>query len=81
INLWDVSTGKAIKTLTGHSSPVYSVGFSPDGKTLASGSGDNTIKLWDVSTGKAIKTLTGHSSLVYSVGFSPDGKTLASGSG
>ncbi|MHC5733241.1 MAG: WD40 repeat domain-containing protein, partial [Nostoc sp.] len=62
IKLWDVSTGKAIKTLTGHSSTVNSVGFSPDGKTLASGSGDNTIKLWDVSTGKAIKTLTGHSS-------------------
>ncbi|MCC5650628.1 hypothetical protein LC609_12420 [Nostoc sp. XA013] len=81
IKLWDVTTGKAIKTLTGHSNTVISVGFSPDGKTLASGSGDNTIKLWDVTTGKAIKTLTGHSSPVYSVGFSPDGKTLASGSG
>ncbi|MDZ8228017.1 MAG: ribosome assembly protein 4, partial [Nostoc sp. ChiVER01] len=80
IKLWDISTGKAIKTLTGHSSWVYSVVFSPDGKTLASGSGDKTIKLWDVSTGKAIKTLTGHSSGVYSVVFSPDGKTLASGS-
>ncbi|MEH1989677.1 WD40 repeat domain-containing protein, partial [Nostoc sp.] len=80
IKLWDVSTGKAIKTLIGHSSSVWGVGFSPDGKTLASGSSDNTIKLWDVSTGKAIKTLTGHSSSVYSVGFSPDGKTLASGS-
>ncbi|MGF2038742.1 MAG: ribosome assembly protein 4 [Nostoc sp. CmiVER01] len=70
-----------VNTLEGHSSRVFSVGFSPDGKTLASGSLDNTIKLWDVSTGKAIKTLTGHSSPVYSVGFSPDGKTLASGSG
>ncbi|MEH2217176.1 MAG: ribosome assembly protein 4, partial [Nostoc sp.] len=69
-----------VNTLEGHSSTVKSVGFSPDGKTLASGSYDNTIKLWDVSTGKAIKTLTGHSSRVFSVGFSPDGKTLASGS-
>ncbi|MEH2214844.1 WD40 repeat domain-containing protein, partial [Nostoc sp.] len=69
-----------VNTLEGHSSWVNSVGFSPDGKTLASGSLDKTIKLWDVSTGKAIKTLTGHSSPVYSVGFSPDGKTLASGS-
>ncbi|MBN3923809.1 MAG: ribosome assembly protein 4, partial [Nostoc sp. NMS4] len=42
-----------VNTLEGHSSTVFSVGFSPDGKTLASGSGDNTIKLWDVSTGKA----------------------------
>ncbi|MDZ8106308.1 MAG: ribosome assembly protein 4, partial [Nostoc sp. DedQUE12a] len=69
-----------VNTLEGHSSPVYSVVFSPDGKTLASASQDKTIKLWDVSTGKAIKTLTGHSSRVYSVVFSPDGKTLASGS-
>ncbi|MCC5656033.1 ribosome assembly protein 4 [Nostoc sp. XA010] len=69
-----------VNTLEGHSSWVYSVGFSPDGKTLAFGSEDKTIKLWDVSTGKAIKTLTGHNSLVNSVGFSPDGKTLASGS-
>nr|MDZ8059445.1 ribosome assembly protein 4 [Nostoc sp. EkiNYC01] len=68
------------KTLTGHSSAVISVVFSPDGKTLASGSLDKTIKLWDVSTGKAIKTLTGHSSSVLGVVFSPDGKTLASGS-
>ncbi|MCC5644224.1 serine/threonine protein kinase, partial [Nostoc sp. CHAB 5824] len=60
IKLWDVSTGKALKTLTGHSSKVNSVVFSPDGKTLASGSEDKTIKLWDVSTGKALKTLTGH---------------------
>ncbi|MEH2346904.1 MAG: ribosome assembly protein 4, partial [Nostoc sp.] len=69
-----------VNTLEGHSSSVYSVVFSPDGKTLASGSLDSTIKLWDVSTGKAIKTLTGHSSTVNSVVFSPDGKTLASGS-
>ncbi|MBD2459261.1 ribosome assembly protein 4 [Nostoc sp. FACHB-87] len=68
------------KTLEGHSSSVWSVSFSPDGKTLASGSGDNTIKLWDISTGKLLKTLSGHSSSVYSVSFSPDGKTLASGS-
>ncbi|MBC1242254.1 WD40 repeat domain-containing protein, partial [Nostoc sp. 2RC] len=69
-----------VNTLEGHSSRVNSVVFSPDGKTLASASNDNTIKLWDVSTSKAIKTLTGHSSWVNSVVFSPDGKTLASAS-
>ncbi|WP_414581625.1 CHAT domain-containing protein, partial [Scytonema sp. PCC 10023] len=66
--------------LQGHSSGVSSVAFSPDGKTLASGSDDNTIKLWDVATGKISQTLTRHSSGVSSVAFSPDGKTLASGS-
>ncbi|MEH2200540.1 WD40 repeat domain-containing protein, partial [Nostoc sp.] len=69
-----------VNTLEGHSSFVLGVVFSPDGKTLASGGYDNTIKLWDVSTGKAIKTLTGHSSTVRGIVFSPDGKTLASGS-
>jgi WD40 repeat protein len=69
-----------IATLKGHSSSVSSVSFSPDGKTLASGSDDNTIKVWNLATGNQITTLKGHSSSVNSVSFSPDGKTLASGS-
>lgn len=68
------------QTLTGHSSVINSVAFSPDGKTLASGSGDNTVKLWDVQTGALKQTLTGHSDLVGSVAFVLDGKMLASGS-
>ncbi|WP_367275326.1 AAA family ATPase [Microcoleus sp. CAWBG58] len=66
--------------LVGHSYGIWSVSFSPDGKILASGGHDSTIKLWDVSTGKELTTLTGHKYPVYSVSFSPDGKTLASGS-
>ena len=66
--------------LEGHDSYVYSVNFSPDGKTLVSGSDDKTIKLWDVETGQEIRTLKGHDSDVWSVNFSPDGKTLVSGS-
>ena len=68
-------------TLTGHTSWVNSVSFSPDGQTLASGSSDYTIRLWDVETGETVKTLTGHTGDVISVSFSPDGQTLASGSG
>ncbi|WP_425475835.1 protein kinase domain-containing protein [Fischerella sp. JS2] len=68
------------RTLTGHSGSVISVAISPDGKTLASGSNDKTIKLWNLATGEQIRTLTGHSSWVISVAISPDGKTLANGS-
>ncbi len=70
---------RIIRTLTGHSNKVTSVAFSPDGRILASGSDDHTIKLWDLQTGLQIVTLCGHESYVQSVAFSPDGKTLVSG--
>ena len=53
--------------------------LSPDGKTLAGGSG-REIRLWDVKTGVHKWTLKGHTAFVWSILFSPDGKTLASGS-
>ncbi|MDX1548341.1 MAG: hypothetical protein R3247_15185, partial [Rhodothermales bacterium] len=64
----------------GHTSVVLGTAFSPSGDTLASASGDNTIRLWDAATGAALGTLTGHRSIVNAVAFSPDGRRLASGS-
>lgn len=79
IIIWDTKTWKEIRTLKGHDEGVYGVDFSPDGKTLASCSWDETVKLWDVKTGNQLRTLTGHKGNIWYVRFSPDGKTLASG--
>jgi hypothetical protein len=66
--------------LQAHKGGVNSVAFSPDGQTLASGSGDKTIILWDLARRQPQgPPLTGHQTDVSSVVFSPDGKTLASG--
>jgi WD40 repeat protein len=67
-------------TLTGHTDYVICVTFSPDGKALASGSCDDTIKLWDAATAKDQATLKGHTQFIRTIAYSPDGKTLASGS-
>ena len=69
-----------LRTLTGHTDPVWSVAISPDGLTLVSGSFDHTIKVWNLPTGKELRTLTGHTDSVNSVAISPDGQTLVSGS-
>ncbi|MBI4610870.1 MAG: caspase family protein [Candidatus Rokubacteria bacterium] len=63
---------------TGHADVVYSLAFSRDGRYLASGSGDRTVKIWDVATGQQLRTLTGHANNVTYVAFSPDGRRLTS---
>ncbi len=80
IALYEVETLAHVHTFKGHTKGVKSVAFSSDGRTLASGSWDNTVRLWSVAEKKPLHTLEGHTSHVESVAFSNDGQTLASGS-
>jgi WD40 repeat protein len=78
--LWDVVTGKEIRTFFGHTGPVTSVALSSDGKFLLTGSKDSTAILWDVYSGKQIKTITGHQGKINAVAISADKKYLLTGS-
>ena len=63
-----------------HEDRVNAVSFSPDGRLVVSGSGDNTVRVWDRTTGKEVARMT-HEGLVNAVSFSPDGRLVVSGSG
>ncbi len=86
VYVWDVYDGKHITTYTGHTGPVNAVAWSPDGKLIASGSGqdpqtlrgDNSVHVWEATTGKRLNIYTGHKSHVRAVAWSPDQKYIAS---
>ncbi len=80
VEIIDVATARSIRLLTGHTSEVKSVAFSPCGTMLATASNDHTARLWNVTTGHTRATLTGHTNFVNSVAFSPDGTMLATAS-
>jgi WD40 repeat protein len=87
LNVLAVSTGRLkfwpapSSVWFGHSDCVDSVAYSPDGRTVVSGSWDGTIRIWDAQTGAAVgQPLKGHTDYVTSVAYSPDGRTVVSGS-
>jgi WD40 repeat protein len=81
IRIWDISTGKELDTLEGHTARVRGLAFNPDGTLLASGDDAGEIRIWDVSTGEELGILEGHTASVnlnLKLTFSPDGTLLAS---
>jgi WD40 repeat protein len=80
LKLWEVATGRCLRTFEGHTLYVSSVSLSADGRFALSGSGDNTLKLWEVATGRCLRTFKGHASSVKSVCLSMDGRYALSGS-
>ena len=80
IEVLNLESWRLVHIFTGHSAAIRSISLSLDGKLLASGSYDNSIKIWDVASGKHLDLFIGHSESVNSVIFSPDGKMLASAS-
>ncbi len=75
--IWDVATHEMAKLLSGHSDLILAVAFSPDVKTLASCSVDNSIKFWDIASSKEILPSLGQLDTVVWVAFSPNGRTFA----
>lgn len=79
IRLWDVASGKRVKTLRGDSGSVNQVRFSPDDRLLASACSDSTACLWNLESGQQ-RTLNGHTDEVLCLAFGPDADVVASGS-
>ncbi|MCJ8280066.1 MAG: NB-ARC domain-containing protein, partial [Rivularia sp. ALOHA_DT_140] len=78
IKLWDIGSGRCLKTFYGHTKEVYCISYNLKSNLLATGSVDETIKIWNLSNSECIKTLFGHSHNIWSVAFTDDGKNLTS---
>lgn len=78
IIFWEAATGKELRRLEGHTAEVSSVVFATDGRILASGSRDKTVRLWDVASGKERRRFEGHEKEVFAVALAAKGKLLAS---
>jgi WD40 repeat protein len=77
VHLWDAATGKKRGSLQGHTGSIYCLAWSPDGRRLATGSCDRTVRTWEAATGKEVLRLAGQVGAVDSIAYAPDGKALA----
>jgi len=75
------SEKQMVKDLKGHSSRLYAINFSPDGKHVVTASGDRTARIWGVPGGNLQTTLQGHSAHVFAAAFSPNSNRVVTASG
>jgi len=80
LKVWDLVSGREVRTLGGHSEALSRVAVSADGRRAVSASFDQTLKVWDVETGRELRTLTGYWGPVYDVAVSADGRRAVSAS-
>lgn len=80
LKVWDLNTGRELRTLHGHGNSVLCVAMRADGEIAVSGSRDKTLKVWDLRTGRELRTLTGHSGSVNDVRLVQEGTIAISGS-
>jgi WD40 repeat protein len=78
VRLWDIASGRVVRTLSGHQLEAKSLAFSPEGKLLATASEDHSVRVWDLATGRTRRTLAGAYDLVF---FLPDGRGLVTAGG
>lgn len=79
MKLWDIVTGRVVRTFKGHQGSIRTVVFTPDDKYALSGSEDGILKLWELSTGREIRSFIGHRGIVNSIAVTPDGMYVISG--
>jgi len=80
VKVWEMESGRLLRSLEGHTGGVNAVVVSPDGRTIVSGSRDSTVKVWDAESGLLMRTLEGHTGEVWVVAVSPDGLFIISSS-
>jgi WD40 repeat protein/DNA-binding SARP family transcriptional activator len=77
--VWDAATGQPLVHFAKHTDGIAGPGWSPDGKRIATGSWDNTVRIWDAETGEELLVFTGHADSVFDARWSPDGSRILSG--
>lgn len=78
VALWDLASGKVVRTLERHKADVHALAYSPSGRLLVSGGGDRTVRVWDLVRGEEQAALAGHRQTILALAYSPDGRWLAS---